>query len=95
MVQSQPRQTVEETLSQKLPNTKRANRIVQVVEHLPSKYEALCSNTSTGGKKSIEGTIKEKRNHKYSQTLFYFVCFLQYSKVFYVFCFGFSLWLTS
>jgi hypothetical protein len=43
-VQSQPRQIVGETLSQKNPSQKRAG---QVVEHLPSKSEPLSPNPNT------------------------------------------------
>jgi hypothetical protein len=40
MVWSQHRQIVHETLSWKYPTQKRAGRVAQVVEHLPSKREA-------------------------------------------------------
>jgi hypothetical protein len=40
MVQCQLKQIVHETLSQKYPTHKRAGKVTQVVEHLPSKYEA-------------------------------------------------------
>jgi hypothetical protein len=45
-VQSQPRKIVLETLSQKYPIQKRTG-VIQVVEHLPSKHEALSSNPRT------------------------------------------------
>jgi hypothetical protein len=46
-VGSQPRQIVCETLSQKIPNTKkRTGRVAQVVERLPSKHKALSSNST-------------------------------------------------
>jgi hypothetical protein len=44
-VQSQPRQTVLKNLSQKYPTQKRTGGMAQVVEHLPSKHEALNSKT--------------------------------------------------
>jgi hypothetical protein len=40
MVQSQPRQRVHETLSQKHPTQKRVEEVAYVVEHLPNKCEA-------------------------------------------------------
>jgi hypothetical protein len=46
-VQSQPRQIVCETLSQKYLTQNRAGGMDQVVEHLPSKPEALSSNPNT------------------------------------------------
>jgi hypothetical protein len=43
-----PEQTVHKTLSLKNPSqTKRAGGLVQVVEYLSSKYEALSSDSST------------------------------------------------
>jgi hypothetical protein len=44
-----------ETLSQKYPTQKRAGGVAQVVEHLPSKCEALSSNPSTrvGGREVV------------------------------------------
>jgi hypothetical protein len=51
MVQSQPGQTVPETLSQKHPTQNRTGGVAQVVECLPSKHEALSSNQSTDRKK--------------------------------------------
>jgi hypothetical protein len=42
-----PTQAKSETLSQKYPTQKRASGVAQVVEHLPSKLEALTSNSST------------------------------------------------
>jgi hypothetical protein len=38
-----PKQIVQEPLSQKYPTKKRAGGMAQVVEHLPSKCEALSS----------------------------------------------------
>jgi hypothetical protein len=46
MVQSQPRQIVPETLSQKYPSQKGSGVVAQVLEHLPSKHEALSTNPS-------------------------------------------------
>jgi hypothetical protein len=49
-VQGQPRANsslVLKTLSQKHPTPKRAGRMAQVVEYLPSKCEALSSNPSS------------------------------------------------
>jgi hypothetical protein len=42
-VQSQLGQVVHETLPRKYPTQKRASRVAQVVEDLPSKHEALSS----------------------------------------------------
>jgi hypothetical protein len=53
MVQSQPWQIVQVTLSWKYPTQKRAGRVAQVVEHLPHNHEALNSNTSTTKKKKV------------------------------------------
>jgi hypothetical protein len=50
-IRSQPQQIVHKTLSQKYPTQKRAGRVTQVLEHLPSKHEALTSNPSTTQKK--------------------------------------------
>jgi hypothetical protein len=50
-VQGQPRQIVQETLSQKYPTHKRTSGVTQAVEQLPSKHEALSSNSSTTKKK--------------------------------------------
>jgi hypothetical protein len=47
MVQSQPRQIIRETLSQKIPSQKKAGGVGQTVEHLPSNCEAQSSNTIT------------------------------------------------
>jgi hypothetical protein len=47
VTQSQPGQIVLETLFQKKPNQKWADRVAQVVEHLSSKHEAFSSNPST------------------------------------------------
>jgi hypothetical protein len=46
--EASPGQIVWETLSQKTPKQKRASRMAQVVEYLPSKLEALNSNPITG-----------------------------------------------
>jgi hypothetical protein len=46
-----PGQIVRETLSQKYPTQKRAGKVAQVVERLPSKYEALSLNPNTTKKK--------------------------------------------
>jgi hypothetical protein len=62
-VQSQPKQIVHETLSWKYPTTKRPGKVDQVIECLPSKCEALSSNSSTAKKKN-----KKTKNH-HSQTL--------------------------
>jgi hypothetical protein len=51
MVPSQPGQILHETLVQKYPPQKKVCRVAQVVEHLPSKLKALCSNSSTTKKK--------------------------------------------
>jgi hypothetical protein len=40
--QSRPGQTDQETLSQKYPTHNRVGQVVQAVERLPSKHEALC-----------------------------------------------------
>jgi hypothetical protein len=52
-VQSYPRQTVHENLSQKYLTQKRADRVTQVVEYLHSKCEALISNSSVTKKKKV------------------------------------------
>jgi hypothetical protein len=51
IVQSQPGQIVQETLSRKYPKQNRAGRVGQVVKRLPSKHEALNSNPSITQKK--------------------------------------------
>jgi hypothetical protein len=51
VVQSQPREIVHETPSQKYPTQKRAGAVPQGVECQPSKREALSSNPSTTKKK--------------------------------------------
>jgi hypothetical protein len=54
MIQSQPQANSYETLSQKFSAPKRAGRLAQAVEHLPSKRETLSLNHSTTKKeKSI------------------------------------------
>jgi hypothetical protein len=45
-----PGKLVQETVSQKNPTQNRPSRVAQVVELLPSKCEALSSNSSTGKK---------------------------------------------
>jgi hypothetical protein len=44
-IRSQPGQIVLKSLSQKHPTQNNADRVAQVVEHHPSKHEALSSNT--------------------------------------------------
>jgi hypothetical protein len=51
VVQGLPGQNESETLSQIYPTQKRAGRVDQVVECLPSKHESLSSNPKTTGKK--------------------------------------------
>jgi hypothetical protein len=63
---------VGETLSQKYPTQKRAGRVDQVVEYLPSKCDALSLSPSTTKKKKK----KEKKNRsksimKYSNNVIY------------------------
>jgi hypothetical protein len=53
-VQGQPGQIIQETLSWKYPAWKRAGEVTQVIEHLPSKHQALSSNPSPTIKKKIE-----------------------------------------
>jgi hypothetical protein len=43
----------------KIFKTKRAGRITQVVKHLPSKHEALSSNTTNAPSKRMINEIKE------------------------------------
>jgi hypothetical protein len=50
-VPSQLGQIVHETVSQKYQTQNRAGRMTQVLEHLPSKREALSSNPRTAKKK--------------------------------------------
>jgi hypothetical protein len=57
-VQSQLQQIVLETLSQKYPTQKRAGRVAQVVESLPSKQEAPSSNPSTTKKQNKNPYLK-------------------------------------
>jgi hypothetical protein len=59
MVQSQPRQIVLETLSQKHPIQKMASGVAQVVEYLPGKCKALSSSSSMPKKKK-----KKKKKRK-------------------------------
>jgi hypothetical protein len=51
MVRSQPRQTVRPYLRKK-KKKKKACGVMQVVEHLPSKLEALSSNPNAANKKA-------------------------------------------
>jgi hypothetical protein len=53
MVWGQPGQKKSKNLSQKYPAQKRAVRVAQVVKHLPSKHEALSSNSNTAKKKKM------------------------------------------
>jgi hypothetical protein len=63
VVQSQPREIVHETPSQKYPTQKRAGAVPQGVECQPSKREALSSNPNTKKKKEfLKGMQKELRN---------------------------------
>jgi hypothetical protein len=50
-VQSQPRKIVLKTLSRNYPTQKMASRVAQVIQHLPSKCEALSLNPNTTKKK--------------------------------------------
>jgi hypothetical protein len=51
-VQSQPKQIVHETLSQKYPTRNRTGGVSQAVEHRPSKKETLSlSSNSTAARK--------------------------------------------
>jgi hypothetical protein len=69
-VQSRPGQIVCETLSQKYPNTqKRAGRVAQVVEHLPSKYEVMSSSPTT----IIISKTKPKTSYKLQRSSSFFV----------------------
>jgi hypothetical protein len=64
VVQSQPRQIVHKTLSQKHPTHKRAGGVTQIAEHLPSNCEALSSSSSTAKRKKEgwrEGGREEKK----------------------------------
>jgi hypothetical protein len=55
VVQSQPQANSSQDPISKIPNTKRANRVAQVTECLPSKHEALSTNPSITKKKKKEG----------------------------------------
>jgi hypothetical protein len=66
-VQSQARQIVGKTLSQKCLTQKNADRVAQVVESLPSKCEAPNSNHSTDKKEREKSTIKIIWNHQQPQ----------------------------
>jgi hypothetical protein len=57
VVHSQPGQIVHETHLKNNPTEKRAGRVAQVIECLPSKCETLSSNPSTIKK-------KKKKNRK-------------------------------
>jgi hypothetical protein len=58
----------------KIPNTKRGSRVVQTIEHLPSKHEALRLNSSMTKKKKkkfsrkkpdlIKGIFKKEEDNK-------------------------------
>jgi hypothetical protein len=68
MAGNQTRQIVHKTLSQKYLTQKRAGEVTQVVEHLPSKTEALSSSPNTANKKKREketyqGLIKLKQQN--------------------------------
>jgi hypothetical protein len=56
VVRSQPGQIVHETLSRKNPSHKRAGRMAQVVQRLPTKHETLSSKPRTKN--------KNKKTHK-------------------------------
>jgi hypothetical protein len=64
MVRSQLGQIVHETLSRKLPNQKKVGGLAQVVELLPSKYEALNSNPNTA-KRNKTWKVKRHRTKHY------------------------------
>jgi hypothetical protein len=55
----QPMQTVHRTLSQKYPNTNQSCGVVQVVEGLLSKHEALNSNPGAPKKFLSKGLLPE------------------------------------
>jgi hypothetical protein len=64
VVQSQPRQIVSGTLCQKNPTQKRrVDRMIQVVEHLLSKCEAMSSSPRTTEKEREEGEKGRKKCH--------------------------------
>jgi hypothetical protein len=48
------------TLSKKQTKAKRVGGVTQVVEHLPSKHEALSSNSSTAKKQQEERQQKNQ-----------------------------------
>jgi hypothetical protein len=64
VVRSQPKQIVHETLSRKYPTQKRAGRVTQVVECLPSKCEALSSHPTTTLPKSCEIRLQRQQESK-------------------------------
>jgi hypothetical protein len=51
--QSQPRQIIHETLSYECPTQKWLAGVAQVVEHLPSKHEALSTNKTNKNHRSV------------------------------------------
>jgi hypothetical protein len=57
MIQSKPQGIVHETLSPNHPTQKRAGRVAQVVEHLPSKYEQPLVQTPVPPKNKREREI--------------------------------------
>jgi hypothetical protein len=62
-VQSQPRQIVHKTLPLKYTTRNRAGGVAEVVEHLPSKCEALNSNPSTAKNKQTNKQKPTMRCH--------------------------------
>jgi hypothetical protein len=62
LVQSQLRETVCETLSQKHSRQKRAGGVAQVVEHFHSKHEALSSNPSMVKKIKKLASVQEGKD---------------------------------
>jgi hypothetical protein len=62
-VPGQHRQIVRETPISKITRTKWTGGVVQVVEHLLCKHEALSSNSSPQNKKEIRLTYKALPNH--------------------------------
>jgi hypothetical protein len=56
-VQSQPQANNSQDPITKISNTKRTGRVAQVIQHLPSKREALISNTSTTKKKKKKSEL--------------------------------------
>jgi hypothetical protein len=68
-VQRQPWANSSRDPISKIPNTKQCWRMGQVVEHLPSKREALSSNFTTEDKKK-KVSLGEKRERKGKKTQF-------------------------